>query len=585
MEPSENSPTINGVSSDSVLDQSKSAIPLISDDQLGLPDDKLQAITIYETYLELMAAYNPNLLKGVDTFNPWQVEVDEFVSKFSASAKHPLKFCLCAANGSGKDSFFVAPFAVWKVLSRIKATVVITSSSGPQLTNQTERYIRNLCEAINAYWQNKIFKVNQRHIKCLLTGSEIILFATDEAGRAEGYHPLESGRELVLIANECKSVKDEIFAALGRCTGYTHYIMVSSPGEPKGDFYWAFTHWPNSRRVTSKECHNLNDDDRKQDEEKFGASSAYYRSKHLALFTTVGGTVVINEDVYEKCKSMCQTWVGKDWPKRVGIDLAAGGDETVISIWQGNRQIYQYAFIEKDTTTTADIIVRELRGQGLTETHEYIKADDGGVGRGVIDQLKRRGWVNIRRIMNQTPAFNKREFGNKGAEMWFNLARLMQEGLIMLEGLDSKLKSQLVARHYKQTTGGNNRTYLQDKKEAKAHGHPSPDRADAMTLALEDVKVQDFLDCKTEDGKTLREQIAGPVKVISMEEFKDEQEESKFQYFDEVALGHFANAELLRHRACSSNVSALLDKAGMLTVEQAAMKIQVNGSLDAALDL
>lgn len=563
-----------------------SSLPII-DENVGLVDSQLQAITLYDSYLELLAHFNPTISNGEDTFEKWQIEVNDLVCTAKATDKHPFKMCISAANGSGKDSFFIAPFVVWKILSQVKATVVITSSSGPQLTNQTERYIAALCNSINAYYGNKIFKIKQRSIKCLLSGSEIILFATDEAGRAEGYHPLESGRELILIANECKSIKDEIFKALGRCTGFTHYIMVSSPGEPKGDFYWSFTHWPNVRRVTSQECKHLNDQERLEDLEKYGEHSTHYRSKHLALFTTIGGTVVINEDVYEKCKEMCKTWVGKDWPKRVGIDLAAGGDETCISIWQGNKQIYQYTFIEKDTTLTTDIIIRELRGQGIKPDHTYIKADDGGVGRGVIDQLRRRGWDNIRRIMNQTPAFNKREFGNKGAEMWFSMARLMQEGLLILTKLDDKLKAQLTSRHYKQTTGGNNRTYLQDKKEAKAHGFPSPDRADAMALALEDLRVSDFIDVK-KDIKSGA--IEGPAQVMELAEFKEEQESSKWQAFEEVALGNFANAEILRNVACNSNMAPILNAVGKITFTNMRDKVvadskRVNGSLDVALGI
>lgn len=518
---------------------------IVSDDQI-LKDEELQDLSyMHKTSAELLAFYDNIPEEGPGSFHPWQYKVNNFVSTYNATDKHPLKFVLCAANGSGKDSFFVAPFAVFMALCNIKCTVVITSSSGPQLSTQTERYIRNLCEKINKFWNNRIFKINQRRIKCLLSGSEIILFATDEAGRAEGFHPLEPGRKLVLIANECKTIAEEIFQALGRCTGYSHYIMVSSPGEPKGQFHWAFTHWPHTKTITSRECPHINQQEIEDDKLQYGEASAYFRSKHLALFTSVGGMVVVDEDSWSKCLALCKTRIGLEWPKEVGIDLAAGGDECVISIWQGNQRIYRYCFTERDTTVTAEIISRELRSQGIDKTSTHIKADDGGIGRGIIDNLRKMGW-NIRRIMNQTPAFNKAAYGNKGAENWFNVKRLIEECLLLLKDkdgtVDQKTKDQFISRHYKQTSGGNNRLFLQSKPDAKAEGFPSPDRADADVLALCDYRVEKFLEA---DKKEVIEESVQE-KTTSLEAILKDMEDKRFSIQEDLALKHFSNAELLK---------------------------------------
>jgi hypothetical protein len=75
------------------------------------------------------------------------------------------------------------------------------------------------------------------------TGGKIILFTTDEPGRAEGFHreTLENGaanREgpLLLIANEAKSVPEGIFSAFDRCT-FDGLLYASSPGPMSGRFY------------------------------------------------------------------------------------------------------------------------------------------------------------------------------------------------------------------------------------------------------------------------------------------------------------------------------------------------------------
>src|SRR5204863_301163 len=155
------------------------------------------------------------------------------------TSQHPYKFVLIGNNGSGKDKFIIAPFAIWFTLTKIRSRVIITTASGTQLTSQTEPYIKDLCEKVNSFFGTEIYRIRQRYIKCLLTGSEIRLFATDEKGRAEGYHPMDTDSEMAIIVNEWKSVDDEITKALRRCTGFNYWLGISSAGEDSGAFYRA----------------------------------------------------------------------------------------------------------------------------------------------------------------------------------------------------------------------------------------------------------------------------------------------------------------------------------------------------------
>src|SRR6187402_2956437 len=73
----------------------------------------------------------------------------EIIKERKPTSRHPYKFALCAANGSGKDAFVIAPFALWFICCKIQSKVIITSSSGNQLSTQTEKYITNLAKCIN----------------------------------------------------------------------------------------------------------------------------------------------------------------------------------------------------------------------------------------------------------------------------------------------------------------------------------------------------------------------------------------------------------------------------------------------------
>jgi len=445
----------------------------------------------------LVSFFDSAIADGHVNLYPWQVEILESFGEVNtkATGQHPHKFCLLANNGSGKDKFIIAPFAVWFTLTKIKARVIITTSSGSQLTSQTEPYISDLCRKVNSYFGQEVYRIRQRYIKCLLSGSEIRMFATDEAGKAEGYHPIEYNSEMAIIVNEGKSVSEDIHRALRRCTGYNYWLEVSSTGEPTGFLYEAAKKWPNLRRITSYECPHISEEDREEDKELDGESSHFFRSKHLSLFTSIGGQVIIPLELINSLRDFFnenEPSFKHLWTDRVGIDLAAGGAENALCFTKGNKCRKEYFFREQDTTITADRIEQILISEKISKTHKYIFADDGGVGRAIIDMLVRRGW-NINRIMNQWAALgNKKLYGNRGAENWYRCKRIVEEKCFDIRTLTPKTLEQLSTRHYKQTlTGG--KLYVEAKKEAIVNGRPSPDRADAFILSLTGLTADDFI--------------------------------------------------------------------------------------------
>jgi phage terminase large subunit len=500
--------SVNNASKDRVTDLDTSGDTGVSnsyggdeeDNSLPLHNNRWEALDGFKDSAAIAEFFDEEINSGAVTLYPWQVEVSVDLCSAKPTKLHPHKFCLCACNGSGKDAYVIAPFVIWFALTKIQSLTIITSSSGVQLTSQTEGYIRRLAEKVNTYFGEPFFKINQRFIKCLKTGSEIRLFATDEAGKAEGYHPISPNAEMAIIVNEAKSVSPEIFGALKRCTGYNYWLNVSTPGEPYGDFYKSFTNWPNKRHVSTFDCPNhLSASEREEEKLELGEHSALYRSKHLALFTSLGGQVIIPAELVESViRRETDGYLPKkfqEWPLRIGGDLAAGGDETVLTGVRGNNIEEQVCFIQKDTVLASDIIEHHLLHTfRVKKDHQHIYMDDGGVGRGIIDNLQRRGWT-INRILNQSPAVNKKEFGNRGAEAWYRMKRIVEESLFRLTvkgKVDKKLLDQLSNRYYKQqSTQG--RITLEAKKDAKAHGRPSPDRADSLLLALTGLTIDDFL--------------------------------------------------------------------------------------------
>lgn len=452
----------------------------------------------------ILLTYNDDFREGKCTLYKWQIET---LLKY-ADDEVPKRMALCANNGSGKSQVIVAPCAIWSCMRYSQAQVVITSASGDQIDNQVCRALNNICRRINSKHGSEIWKINYRRYECVPTGSIIDLYATDDPGKAEGYHPVKHGGEFVIIVDEAKSVPDEIFMSIGRCTGFTRRLDVSSPGLPRGYFYREFT-MPNDfiwkKRVTWLECPHIRENEAKEAMQLMG--EAFYRSAFMAEFVGIEENVVILMDEVNKAAMLSDdeviTPIEYDGLRFAGVDLSAGGDETVVSIFDGCKQIGLECFKEQNALNIADKIINILNRYNVSG--DNVNADDGGLGKPIIDILWEKGY-NVNRVLNQSVSYNKL-YANRGAEIWFNFARWIREGKTKLLN-DTKLLTQLSSRRYTRAkiTG---KILLESKEEIrKKHGY-SPDRADATVLAFADkpysAVTQDNSNKKS--GKTMAEVI------------------------------------------------------------------------------
>jgi len=467
----------------------------------------------FENPAKLLAFYDKQLRTGEYSFYPWQAKIHkEHLGDTSYTGENPLELVITAVNGSGKDKMVISPFVPWFLMTNLMGTITCTSSSSAQLNNQTEKYIRLLCTSINTYHQVVIFDIKQRNIKCLVTGSEIFLYATDDAGKAEGYHPVEYGRKFAIIVNEAKSVASDIFEALTRCSGYTHWIEVSSPGRPDGHFYQNATTLREEVKkvvVVSDDCPHLGASYKTRLKDLYGENHHLYKSMVNAEFSSTEEQVVLPFEKYERCvKFECEHYPDKGGDS-AGLDLSGGGDEQVLTIRNGNKVIAQYAWRIKDATVLVEELCRKFEFHNLRG--RPINSDGGGMGITIINMLWKAGWKNVRAIYNNSDPQNSLAYYNTGAEMWFNLATLIENIEILFSPeirKDPILKKQLCNRYYKLVNSGNTTvSQLESKPQAKSKGHPSPDRADSLALCFLNYKTPQQSKEKKARLKTIEESI------------------------------------------------------------------------------
>ena len=428
----------------------------------------------------------------------WQVEeqmrlsgyLDPRGQKQPVSDKNPLRYSMVAANGAGKDSIILTPFAIWCILTQVRCRVVLTSASHQQLKGQTQGYIQDFVDDFNAWARYRVLDYIDLKVVCPQTDSEIVMFATDMAGKAEGWHPKEDGRWLVMILNEVKSIKEDIIRATLRCSGYTHWVEVSSPGLIDTHFYKTISRadctYPEVpklgqsfvRRIIDTDCPHLSDAYKKALIDEFGDENhPIVLSALKAQFMSADTVYVIPADFFNY-EPLGEQLLGDRL--RAGLDLALGGDETVLSVWKGNKQIGLETWRIRYEPTLHTHLIHAFEKYKLKA--EDINADAGGLGLPIIHRLDEAGWpVNM--IKNDQKAFRK-VYRNRGTELYWTLRRLIQDKvLIFLK--DEKQIDQLKKRRY--NLRDNNTLQLESKRDARARGEPSPDRADATALAFADI--------------------------------------------------------------------------------------------------
>jgi hypothetical protein len=418
--------------------------------------------------------------------NPYeQTDAEGKTTRQNPTKEAPLIYTLCAANGSGKDQIVLAIWALYCLTCKPDLYWIGTSSSAEQLDGQTWYHIKKKAQALNAIYGPRYLKITKFRIQCSKTGSMLRLFRSDEDKLTEGFHPLVENGQMVIALNECKSLDESVIMAFKRCHGVTHWLNISSPGDPTGHFYEACANphavWPQPiilgkkyfRRVTVHDCPHLQAEFKRHLED-FDINTPFIRSSFLAEFTDSSILLILPPEriVYKYPEPLA-----KGLARRCGIDLGFGGDVTVMSIWEGNSPVAELEFNISYEPALTTVICAKLDEHNVQPMNTYV--DGGGQGSTVIDRMHEAGYA-VNKVQNNNKPINPRAYVNRGAELAFNFRRLILDQVLNLKNISPKLKTQMSKRHYfhKET-----RIQLESKIEFRARFGYSPDHFDAAILA------------------------------------------------------------------------------------------------------
>ena len=186
-------------------------------------------------------------------------------------------------------------------------------------------------------------------------------------------------------------------------------------------------------------------------------------------------------------------------PVRLGVDVAAdGGDEFVIAQLHG--QTVKIVHASRGNKSPVEVAGRVLEAiQRAQKIHEAqgtgeqvrVKIDAIGVGWGIaglLDDWGKEGRhdADVVAVNVSQSAYDRDRFANQRAEMWWTGREALQpdeEGYQDLAlDIDHATMMQLAAPSYRSNSSG--RLQIESKADMTKRGIGSPDRAEAILLAL-----------------------------------------------------------------------------------------------------
>lgn len=333
---------------------------------------------------------------------------------------------------------------------------------------------------------------------------EIVAFGRKPADHDEaafqGIHALK----VLVILDEAGGIPEQLWVAADALTTNAgcRIVAIGNPDNPASHFRKVCT--PGSGwhviKISAFDSPNFTDEPVPPDvaevligpewvEEKrleWGEDNPLYRSKVLGEFSTDAPNQVVRQSDISACRLDLETpyTPGELLPVHLGVDVAGGGDETVIRERRGPVAGREWRDRTDRPETIAPMVLTAIRETGAT----VVKVDSIGVGFGVIGELRNmaaRGLHTARIVaVNVGEASSEpNRFFNLRSEIWW-MARELSErrgwDLASMDNADTTV-AQLLTPLWNPDTSG--RIKVEPKDDTIERLGRSPDNADALLLA------------------------------------------------------------------------------------------------------
>jgi hypothetical protein len=400
-----------------------------------------------------------------------------------ASVRDHRRTAVPAGHGVGKTNV-VALLVLWFLYTNPGCKVVTTAPTWFQVENLLWQEIRG------AHDRSRTPLGGTPNLTSLTLGEQwfAVGLSTDKPDRFQGTH----APRIMVVFDEATGVAPMIWdAAEGLAVGAAdRFIAIGNPTDPASRFKQVCDsgRW----QVIPVSCVNhpnvIHDDPRiipgavtkqwvdEHLEDYGGPDSPLARARILGKWPEQGADSLIALGWVEAAQAR--------WPGTTGLSLQAvgcdvarfGSDATVLQPLYydhiaGTPQIRQ----GQDTMATTGELAATYAAAPVP-----LAVDDTGVGSGVTDRLHEQG-IPALPVNFGSAAWQPERFVNRRAEMYWSLREALRNNELALPP-DAKLQAELTNIKYRLDSRG--RYQIEAKDEIRKRLGRSPDRADALALAV-----------------------------------------------------------------------------------------------------
>lgn len=448
----------------------------------------LAAECSHDPYGWALAAFEWGIgeLAGIDGPRQWQADVMRDIGNHLSNHETrfmPLNIAVASGHGIGKSAC-IGMIINWAMSTCEDCKVIVTANTDTQLRTKTSPEIGKWSRlSITADWFNaqssSVASTDPQHGKTWRT--DMVPWSEHNTEAFAGLH--NQGKRIVLIFDEASAIADKVWeVAEGALTDENTEIIWLAFGNPTrntGRFRECFRRYKHRwicRQIDSRSVDGTNKAQIQKWADDYGVESDFFKVRVRGLFPSMSSRQFISEtDVSANYGRELRRDQYEFAPKILTVDPAwEGDDEFVIGMRQGLTFRILKTMPKNDNDLIAASIIAALEDEHRADA-VFV---DAGFGTGIVSagQGMGREWA----LVWFASASSDSGCLNKRAEMWKKTRDWLKEGGCLPD--DPTLRDELQAPEIVPRMDG--KIQIESKKDMKARGIPSPNRADALCLSF-----------------------------------------------------------------------------------------------------
>lgn len=395
----------------------------------------------------------------------------------------PLKISVASGHGIGKSAF-IGMLIHWGLSTCDDTKVVVTANTETQLRTKTWPEVQKWHRrAINSHWftatATAVHSVDISHAKSWR--ADAVTWSENNTEAFAGLH--NKGKRIIVIFDEASAIADKVWdvteGALSDEKTEIIWIAFGNPTRNTGAFRETFRknrHRWHNKQIDSRTVKGTNKVQISKWLEDHGEDSDFFKVRVRGIFPAASFKQFISqEDVDRAYGKHLRPDQYSFAPKIITVDPAwEGDDEFVIGLRQG----LAFRILRTLQKNDNDVFMANVIARLEDEERADAVFVDGGYGTGIVSVARtlNRDWqlVWFAEKADDPGCVNKR------SEMWKLMRDWLKQGGAIPP--DPVLSSDLVGPDAVPRLDG--KLLLEAKKDMKARGIPSPNRADALALSF-----------------------------------------------------------------------------------------------------